>query len=79
MPLDLALSEMAHAVHELVPTGDGYAELLLHCLRIEACVMRHLNRTRCAVQGYGQCVVAHHPNGGGCCRGCQGAVAGGGQ
>ncbi|MNG12730.1 hypothetical protein D3C84_963630 [compost metagenome] len=69
VPLDLAFGQYAHAVHEVVPLRDGDAELLLHRLRIETGVVRHLDSAAGAVQGDGQGVVAHHPNSGWGCSG----------
>ncbi|MNR08539.1 hypothetical protein D3C85_1247030 [compost metagenome] len=79
MPLHFAFGQRTHAVHKVVPLRDGDSELLLYCLRVEACVVRHLDRAAGAVQGDGQGVVANHTYGSGCCRGGQGAVAGRGQ
>lgn len=79
MPLHLALRQVAHAVHELVPLRDGDARLLLHGLSVEARAVRHLDRSGRTVDGDGQGVVAHYPYRGRCGGGGQGAVAGSGQ
>ena len=60
-------------VHEL---GHGNAQLLLDGLRIEAGAVGNLDRAAGAVQGGGERVVAHHPDGFGCGRRGQGAISG---
>ena len=74
--LHFAFSEMAHAVHKLVPTGDGFAELRFHCLRIEAGIVRNFDGSASTGQSDGLGVVTHDPDRGKRCRGGQGAVIG---
>ncbi len=74
MPLHLAFSQMAHAIHEVVPLRDGDTELILHYVRIEASVVRHLDGSTCTVQGDGQGVITDHAHRSRRCSGGQGAV-----
>ncbi|MNL07749.1 hypothetical protein D3C87_1284370 [compost metagenome] len=79
LPLDLAFGQLLHAVHEVVPLGDGNPQLLLDGVGIEAGVMRHPDGMAGAVQRDGQGVVADHPDGGRGDGSGEGAVARGGE
>lgn len=51
-----------HAEEQVVQLRDRNAELLLDLLRIEAGVMRHLDRASRAIDGNGWGIVACCPN-----------------
>jgi len=62
-PVDLVLRQQAHLILEVVPLRDCNAQNLLYHIRLEERVVWNLERTRCAIDGYGQGVIAHHTHG----------------
>jgi len=79
MALHLALGQCLHSVHEPIPLRDRDTELLFDGLRIEASIVRHLDRLTGTIHGNGQGVVADDADGRRGCRGGECSVTRGGQ